>query len=194
VVREVYGEEVLWEREGYRVRSYPLAHTKPCLAFSLEESERPGIFQPERALELGVPRGPLWSVLQSGQAVIADSGREVLPGQVMGPRRQGRKFTFMTDTSYVPGAVEFVKGSDLLICEGMFAEELAADAQDKKHLTARQAARIASLAGVKRLGLIHYSPRYTERELKSLLAEAREIFPEAFLTRELQAIELLYPD
>jgi ribonuclease Z len=46
---------------------------------------------------------------------------------------------------------------------------------------------------VKRLGLIHYSPRYTDRELKGLLAEAREIFPEAFLTRELQAIELEYP-
>jgi ribonuclease Z len=112
----------------------------------------------------------------------------------MGPLRQGRKFSFMTDTGYVPGAVDFVRGSDLLICEGMFAEELAADAQEKKHLTARQAAHIASMAEVKRLGLIHYSPRYTDRELKGLLAEAREIFPEAFLTRELQAIELLYPD
>ena len=120
--------------------------------------------------------------------------RQVLPGEVMGPLRQGRKFSFMTDTGYVPGAVDFVRGSDLLICEGMFAEELAADAQDKKHLTARQAARLASLGEVKRLGLIHYSPRYTDRELKGLLAEAREIFPEAFLTRELQAIELLYPD
>jgi ribonuclease Z len=87
-----------------------------------------------------------------------------------------------------------VRRSDLLICEGMFAEDLAADAQDKKHLTARQAASIAAQGGVKRLGLIHYSPRYTERELKGLLAEAQEIFPEAFLTRELQSIELLYPD
>jgi hypothetical protein len=75
--------------------------------------------------------------------------------------------------------VDFVRDSDLLICEGMFAEELAADAQDKKHLTARQAARIASLGGVKRLGLIHYSPRYTDRELKSLLAEARELLEKA---------------
>jgi ribonuclease Z len=193
VVRELYGEEVLWEREGYRVRSYPLAHSKPCLAFSLQEAERPGVFLPERALELGVPRGPQWSVLQSGQAVASSSGGEVRPGEVMGPRRKGRKFSYMTDTSYVPGAVDFVRDSDLLVCEGMFAEELAADAQDKKHLTARQAARIASLGGVKRLGLIHYSPRYTDRELKGLLAEAREIFPEAFLTRELQAIELEYP-
>jgi len=194
VVQEVYGEEVLWQGEGYRVRSYPLSHSKPCLAFTLEEQERPGVFLPERALELGVPRGPLWSTLQSGSPVASSSGAEVRPEQVMGPRRQGRKFSFMTDTSFVPGAVDFVRRSDLLICEGMFAEELAADAQDKKHLTARQAARIAAPAGVKRLGLIHYSPRYTDRELKQLLAEAREIFPETFLTRDLQSIELHYPD
>jgi ribonuclease Z len=194
VIREVHGEEVVWEREDYRVRSYPLSHTKPCLAFRLEEDERPGVFLPEQALALDVPRGPQWSVLQSGQPVSSTSGREVRPEQVMGPRRQGRKFSFITDTSYVPGASDFVRGSDLLICEGMFAEELADDAQDKRHLTARQAARIACQGGVKRLGLIHYSPRYTDRELKSLLAEARETFPETFLTRDLQAIELAYPD
>jgi ribonuclease Z len=194
VIREVHGEEVVWEREGYRVRSYPLSHTKPCLAFCLEEAERPGVFLPEQALALGVPRGPQWSVLQSGVPVSSASGLEVRPEQVMGPRRQGRKFSFITDTSYVPGAGDFVRGSDLLICEGMFAEELADDAQDKKHLTARQAARIACQGGVKRLGLIHYSPRYTDRELKNLLAEAREAFPETFLTRELQSIELEYRD
>jgi len=194
VVRELYGEEVLWQGDGYRVRSFPLAHSKPCLAFSLEEDERPGIFLPERAQELGVPRGPLWSVLQSGSPVQSAAGAVVRPEQVMGPRRHGRKFSFITDTSFVPGAAEFVRGSDLLICEGMFAEELAADAQDKKHLTARQAAEIARRGEVKRLGLIHYSPRYTERELKSLASEAREIFPETFLTRDLQAIELQYVD
>jgi len=194
VVRELYGEEVLWQGDGYRVRSFPLAHSKPCLAFNLEEDERPGIFLPERAQELGVPRGPLWSVLQSGSPVQSAAGAVVRPEQVMGPRRHGRKFSFITDTSFVPGAADFVRGSDLLICEGMFAEELAADAQDKKHLTARQAAEIARQGEVKRLGLIHYSPRYTERELKALAVEAREIFPETFLTRDLQTIELQYVD
>ena len=76
----------------------------------------------------------------------------------------------------------------------MFSEELAATAAEKKHLTAAQAARIAREGGVKRMGLIHYSPRYSERELKTLLAEAREIFPESFLTRDLQHIEMPFED
>lgn len=194
VVKEASGEEVLHEGCGYRVRSYPLSHSKPCLAFALEEGERPGVFLPEKALALEVPRGPLWSVLQSGTPVASKTGSVVHPEQVMGPRRHGRKFSYITDTSYIPGVADFVKDSDLLICEGMFGDELQEDAGDKKHLTARQAALIARQASAKRMGLIHYSPRYTEKELKALLAQARGIFPESFLTRELQTIELPYPD
>jgi ribonuclease Z len=193
VVNEVWGEGVVYEGEGYRVRSFPLSHSKPCLAYALKESERPGVFMPERALELGVPRGPLWSRLQSGETVTAASG-EVRPEQVMGPRRPGRKISYMTDTAYVEGAGEFAAGSDLLICEGMFGEDLSEDAVDKKHLTARQAAQIARQAHARRLGLIHYSPRYTERELKGLLQEARQLFPNAFLTRDLQVIDVPYKD
>ena len=104
-------------------------------------------------------------------------GAVVSPSQVMGGPRKGRKFCFATDTIAAPGLAEFARGADLFICEGMFAEELAETAAEKKHLTAAQAARIARDAGVKSLGLIHYSPRYSDRELKTLLAEAREIFP-----------------
>jgi ribonuclease Z len=194
VVREVNGKEVLFEGNGYKVRSYPLRHTKPCLAFCLEEEMRPGAFKPENAEALGVPKGPLWSVLQGGQPVLLDSGRRILPEQVMGARRPGRKFCFVTDTTWVPGLADFLKDADLLICEGMFGEELAGDAGDKKHLTVQQAAQIARQAQVGRLGLIHYSPRYTERDLKNLLQQARKIFPQAFLTRDLQAIDLPYPE
>jgi ribonuclease Z len=190
VVREVYGDEVVFSGDGYQVRAYPLSHTKPCLAFCLEEQMRPGVFRPEAALALGVPRGPLWSVLQSGSTVSLESGVEVRPEQVMGPKRPGRKFSFVTDTGWVPGVSELVRGSDLLVCEGMFGDELADDAAAKKHLTARQAAQIARQAGVGKLGLIHYSPRYTERELKLLLQEARTVFPDTFLTRDLQVIDL----
>jgi ribonuclease Z len=194
VVKEVTGGETVYEGEGYRIRCQPLRHTKPCLAYCLEEEMRPGVFDPEAARDLGVPRGPMWSTLQSGSPVRLDSGAEVRPEQVMGNRRKGRKFSFVTDTSWVPQLPAFVGGSDLLICEGMFGEDLTEDAVDKKHLTATQAAQIALEGGVGRLGLIHYSPRYTEWELKRLRNQARKIFPETFLTRDLQVIDLPYAE
>jgi ribonuclease Z len=50
------------------------------------------------------------------------------------------------------------------------------------HSTARQAAQVAHDAGVGKLLLGHYSSRYEDE--KVLLDEAREVFPNAFLTDE----------
>jgi ribonuclease Z len=194
VIREIEGGMPVVNADEYSICSHSLVHTKPCLAYSIVEKVRPGIFFPDKAIALGVPRGPLWSKLQGGEEVSLPGGGVVQPTQVMGDERKGRKFCFATDTVAAPGLAEFARNSDLFICEGMFAEELAETAAEKKHLTAAQAARIARESGAKRLGLIHYSPRYSERELKTLLGEAREIFPESFLTRDLQHIELPFED
>ncbi len=194
VVKEIEGGTTIVQAEDYCIRTHPLVHTKPCLAYSLEEAQRPGVFFPEKAQELGVPRGPLWSQLQGGETVSLPDGTSVTPAQVLGSERKGRKFCFATDTTTAPGLAQFACGSDVFICEGMFSEELADTAADKKHLTAAQAARLGREAGVKQLGLIHYSPRYSERELKKLLGEAREIFPETFLTRDLQHIDMPFEE
>lgn len=104
---------------------------------------------------------------------------------MLGPPRSGRKFSFVTDSLAFPEIAKEVSGSDLLVCEGMFGRELAEDARSKKHMTAEDAARIAAMAGgVKKLALIHYSPRYTEYNLKQLLREAQAVFPDTELSRD----------
>ena len=84
--------------------------------------------------------------------------------------------------------------ADLLLCEGMFDESLVESAREKKHMTARQAAMIARDAQVASMGLLHYSPRYTDRDLKVLLQEAREVFPPAFLARDRMAFDIPLKD
>jgi ribonuclease Z len=189
-VIEESGEREVIRGQDYRVRSFPLRHSKPCLGYTLEEDMRPGVFYPEKAAALGVPRGPLWSQLQSGDPVRLENNRVVRPSEVMGEKRKGRKFSFVTDTIPTPGAEKFIEGSDLLICEGMFTDDLIDSAEEKKHLTAKQAAQLALAAGVKSLGLIHYSPRYVKKDLRRLLEEAKEIFPNTFLTKDRQTIDL----
>lgn len=193
-VREIEGAEEVFTREGFSVSSFPLRHSKPCIGYTLVENERPGVFFPERAEEFGVPKGPMWSKLQSGESVETGKGNTVSPDMVMGPKRSGRKFSYVTDTTTVDTIVPNVRGSDLLICEGMFTEDLEESAREKKHLTAAQAAEYALEADVGRLGLIHYSPRYTEYDLKQLLKESRKIFKRTFLTRDGQNIEIPYLD
>jgi ribonuclease Z len=185
VVREISDREVVWQGEDYSIRAFPLKHTKMCFGYALEESPRPGIFYPDKAMSQGVPRGPLWSELQSGKTVTLSDGREVRPSEVMGEPRSGRKFSYVTDSLYFPEIAKEVSNSDLFICEGMFEHGLVDSAIEKRHMTARQAAQIAQDAGnVKQLGLIHFSPRYADRELKVLLEEAREVFPNTVLTKD----------
>jgi ribonuclease Z len=76
----------------------------------------------------------------------------------------------------------------------MFEKELEESAREKKHMTAEQAARIAAAAGVKKLALIHYSPRYNEYNLKTLLEEARNIFPGTVLSRDRMVFPIEYVD
>jgi len=195
VIREIVEPGVVYEGEDFRIRAFPLRHTKPCYGYTLEEDPRPGEFHPERAAALQVPVGPLFAALQSGQAVTLEDGRQVRPEEVLGPPRSGRKFSFVTDTLAFPGIAREVAGSDLLVCEGMFEEALAESAWEKKHMTAAEAARIARNAGgIKKLALIHYSPRYADFELKHLLEEARSIFPDTVLTRDRMVFPIAYVD
>src|SRR5690554_1098090 len=181
---------IIHETEDFSVEAFKLDHTKPCYGYTMREKSRPGIFHPEKAIELGLPRGPLWSRLQQGESVQLDDGRTIHPSDILGPTRSGRSFSYVTDTLYLDSIARHVKQVDLLLCEGMFDQTLVESARDKKHMTAKQAATIARDAQVNSMGLIHYSPRYTDRDLKILRNEAREIFPATFLARDRMVFDI----
>ncbi|MBP5603845.1 MAG: ribonuclease Z [Treponema sp.] len=194
VVQEITAPCVVHSGKDFYIRAFPLEHTKVCVGYTLEELDRPGEFNPDKARELGVPVGPLWSQLQQGFEVKAANGTIVKPEQVLGDKRSGRKFSFVTDTLYKTSIAQEVRGSDLLVCEGMFENELIDQAREKKHMTAAQAATIARDADVRRMCMIHYSPRYTDRELEKLLEQAKEIWPKSELSRDRMNIEIPYND
>ncbi len=193
IVKEVTKPGIVYKGDGFSVNAFPLRHTKPCMGYSLIEEERPGVFFPDKAIKSNVPMGPLWSELQNGKDVMLDNGNIVHTSDVIGLPRPGRKVSFVTDTQYFPEISDYVRDSDLLICEGMFKFDLEDSAKDKKHMTSSQAAKLtADAGGIKRMGLIHYSPRYTKYDLSGLLEEAKSIFPDTFLTRDGQQIDIPY--
>lgn len=195
VVKEIEAPSICHQGDGFAIRAFPLRHTKTCYGYTLEEEPRPGAFHPERAEELGVPRGPLWSRLQAGQPVQTPEGRTVQPEEVLGGARKSRKVSYVTDSLYFPDIAPEVSGSDLFVCEGMFESALLDSAVEKKHMTAEQAAMLAKAAGaIKKLALIHYSPRYNEHNLKLLLEEARAIFPDTVLSKDRMHFPLEYED
>ncbi len=184
----------VYRGDGFSINAYGLDHTKPCYGYSLVEDYRKGEFFPDKAIALGVPRGPLFSRLQNGEDITLDDGKVVRSSDVMGERREGRKFSYITDTLYFPQIADFVMYSDILMCEGMFEDDLVESAWEKKHMTARQAAQIARDGECGMLCLQHYSPRYQERELKKLLSEAKEVFPNTILTKDRMSFDIPLKD
>ncbi len=193
-VKEITAPSIVFEGDGFYIRAFPLDHTKTCVGYTLEELDRPGEFNPEKAELLNVPVGPLWGKLQKGQPVVSSDGKTVFPEDVMGKKRSGRKFSFVTDTLYKPSIAKEVYGSDLLVCEAMFENDLIDQAKEKKHMTAREAALIARDSNSLRMYMIHYSPRYNDKELEKLLLQAREIYPGAELSKDRMCIDIPYVD
>ena len=194
IVKEITAPCVAHQGDGFYVRAFPLQHTKTCVGYTLEELDRPGAFNPEKAMALGIKPGPLFGKLQRGEEITLDDGKVIKPSDVMGEKRSGRKFSFVTDTLYLPSIAKEVQGSDLLICEGMFSDDCADQAKEKKHMTARQAGTIARDSHSKRMAMIHYSPRYTDKELPILLSQAQEVYPGAELTRDRMVFEIPFED
>lgn len=185
---------IIIDESTYTVEAVPLMHTKPCFGYVLRDKDRPGEFSVENAKSLGVPMGPMWGMLQKGRNVTLEDGRVIRPEMVLGEKRKGISFAYITDTLYLSYIASHVRNVDLLLCEGMFDLSLSQDAFEKKHMTSSQAATIARDAQVGKLGLIHYSPRYTKGELRLLEKEAREIFPDTVLCHDQMSFELFNED
>ncbi len=194
IVKEITAPAVVHSGDGFYVRAFPLQHTKTCVGYTLEELDRPGEFNLEKALSLGLKPGPVFGKLQKGEEVTLEDGRTIKPQDVMGQKRSGRKFSFVTDTLYLPSIAKEVQGSDLLICEGMFADDCEDQAKEKKHMTSRQAATIARDSSSKRMAMIHYSPRYTDKDLSVLLEQAQQVYPNAELTHDRMHFEIPFED
>ena len=97
--------------------------------------------------------------------------------------------TYCTDTRPTQSLVEAAKGSDLLICEGMYAEpEKLAKAKQYKHMTFYEAARVAKDAEVGQLWLTHFSPSLIHPE--NYMDAVRKIYKEASLGKDGRFVEL----
>jgi ribonuclease Z len=185
--------EVL-KREGYDILAVETDHRgADTLGYALVEHERLGRFHPERALELGVPEGPLWGRLHRGETVELPDGRKVRPEDLVGGPRPGRSVVISGDTRPSPALARAARGADLLIHEATFSELDGERARETGHSTAREAAELAQAAGVRQLVLTHLSPRYS-RDAPELLAEARAVFPETTIARDGMVVDVRFAD
>jgi ribonuclease Z len=180
---------------GYQVIAARVEHSGHCcLGFRIEEESRLGKVDVDKARALGIPPGPNIGKLIRGESVEVN-GVVVMPAQVVGPAREGRVVVYSGDTKPCTALKTLARGADLLLHESSFTNALADEAKSRAHSTAQGAASIAAEAMVKRLALTHISQRHQDEEgIRTLLLEARQVFPQSFLPYDLDEVELVLPE
>ncbi len=181
-------EKLVYESPRFTVVTRPLDHRIFALGFRLEEKIKPGRFNLERARELGVPAGPLYSQLQSGKPVTLADGRVITPSEVLGEPRPGKVVSYCLDTRPCTNAARLAANADWLIHEATYTDDHIEESHHFGHSTAIQAAEIAAEAQAQKLLLTHFSSRYTD--VRQLVDEARSVFPNTLAAEDLAEYEV----
>jgi ribonuclease Z len=176
------------EFEDYSIHVLKVKHNIPAFSYCLKEHPRPGKFHKPKALQIGIPEGPLFSKLQRGQTVTLANGKKITPDMILGPSRKGRMIVISGDTRPCAELIGLSKDADVLIHEATFDSELEEIAKEYGHTTALQAATIAKEAGVEKLFLVHISPRYLDYHV--LENEARKVFSHSFVPKDFHEVEV----
>ena len=177
----------LFEDKSMEVKCASLNHRLPAYAYRVNEKDKPGEFNLDKAKKLNIPAGPIYGKLHSGQRVELEDGRILNGSDFCGEPRKGESFVYCTDTIFSKRAVELSKNVDLLVHESTFSEKDEKMAFEKLHSTTTMAAKTALLSNAKKLVLTHLSPRYTPKSSVKpvdLLNEAKKIFPNTFLAKD----------
>ena len=123
------------------------------------------------------------------------------PGTTLGyrltPRTPGRSIAYVTDNElgeggdypvgpdWRPGLANFLRGTDTLIHDAMYSEQIVQARRGWGHSTPREAVEIAGEAGCRRLVLFHHEPEHDDAAIDRLLEDTRE-----FAHRTVPALEV----
>ncbi|GIU70844.1 MAG: ribonuclease Z [Candidatus Nitrosocaldaceae archaeon] len=182
-------EGIVHKSKGYKIKAILAEHNIKAFSYTLEEDPRPGIFYPDKAIALGVPKGTLWHKLQHGEAVTIDD-KIIKPEDVTGPKRKGRKIGISGDTRPNERLIEFFKDADVLIFDSTYGDDHAKNALENMHSTAREAAFVANKANVKLLVLTHFSARYEDTSV--LVEEAKKVHDNVIAAEDMLVLDVPY--
>lgn len=168
------------DKSDITISTLELEHSSECIGYAFY-IKRTAKFNVDKAIQNNVPK-IFWNRLQKGE-VIEENGITYNKEMVLGDERKGIKISFVTDTRPSSEIVEFIKESDLFICEGTYgSDDDLEKAIKNKHMTFREASNLAKDGMVKELLLTHFSPAMVDPEI--YLENARENFSNTTLGKD----------
>ena len=182
LVTQIYADKSL------KVTAFPLLHRMPTCGFLFQEIGVLPHIRRDMIDFLEIPVCHIQSI-KLGAGWTTPEGRHYTHEELTTPSYSPRSYAYCSDTRPLMSNVELLKGVDLMFHEATFAEAEAGRAKETFHSTAKQAASVAKATEVGMLLIGHFSARYTDETL--LLNQAKEVFENTFLARELLKIPIL---
>ncbi len=173
--------ELIYDDRSLQVYTLPLRHRVPCTGFLFCEKAVLPHIRKDMVDFYGIPIYALPAIKNGSNWPLPD-GRVIPNQRLVKPAEPPPRYAYCSDTLFLPELAECILGVDLLFHEATFGEDNRARAAETFHSTARQAAELATRAGVKKLLIGHYSARYEDEQV--LLREACAVFPNTFLANE----------
>lgn len=173
--------KVVYEDRSLTVETIPLQHRIDCCGYLFREKP---ILPHIRRDMIDFYKIPISQInnIKAGADWVTAEGEVIANSRLTTPAEPARSYAYCSDTRYIKTLHELVKGVSTLYHESTYSAEDAERARLYWHSTSQDAAKVARDASVGKLLLGHFSARYNNES--QLLDEAKEIFPNSYLTRE----------
>lgn len=173
--------KVVYEDRSLTVETIPLQHRIDCCGYLFREKP---ILPHIRRDMIDFYKIPISQInnIKAGADWVTAEGEVIANSRLTTPAEPARSYAYCSDTRYIKTLHKLVKGVSTLYHESTYSAEDAERARLYWHSTSQDAAKVARDASVGKLLLGHFSARYNNES--QLLDEAKEIFPNSYLTCE----------
>ena len=185
---EMAEPSVVYENRTVELLAFPLKHRVETFGFIIREKMPPYNVYKEAISLFGLTLAEI-GTLKRGEDVVREDC--VIPHKEAAYLPyEPRSYAYCSDTAPFPELSQWVKGVSLLYHEATYPAEMSEMAEKNFHSTTVDAASLAKEAGVGRLIVGHYSSRFPSVDF--YLDELREIFPESYLAKDGDVVEIPY--
>ena len=181
---------LLFNDEKFKVETLPLEHGITCFGYRITEKDHEGELQVDKLKAQAIPPGPIYAQIKAGKTVTLDDGRVINGLDYVGDKKKGRVVTILGDTRKSKNSEILAYQADVLVHEATFEQGQEKMARRYFHSTNMEAATVAKNADVKKLLLTHISARYMLKDQVRLEEEARTIFPNTHMVRDLEEVSI----
>ena len=178
---EDFSDQVLIEDDTYTIRCFPLIHSIPTWGFVYREKLRKSRINKDFLNDKSLSLEQILKI-KGGDDFIDDKGKKHDNSIITIPPKKPLSYAYCSDTAYNELIIDKIKDASLLYHEATFDNAMKKVATEKMHSTAAQAAMIAKKSMSSKLLLGHFSARFNDTNI--LLKEARELFPNTFISKE----------